>query len=123
MTTRIKNGISYNKNGWKYISIHGKPKDRGYAYGYLCAKDFKEIQKMLSFLMLEAYGQEWNYFIDNISKGFKHEGIINQIMYIFDDYSAWLVLDLENVEYDDTLCCDNFITIDKIKSEANKYNI
>lgn len=71
MTTRIKNGISYNKNGWKYISIHGKPKDRGYAYGYLCAKDFKEIQKMLSFLMLEAYGQEWNYFIDNISKGFK----------------------------------------------------
>ena len=27
----VKNGFSYEKNGWKYVSIHGKPKDRGYA--------------------------------------------------------------------------------------------
>ena len=71
MINRVKNGISYKKNGWKYISIKGKPKERGYAYGYLCAKDFKEIQKMLKFLMLEAYGIEWNYFIEEVSKDFK----------------------------------------------------
>jgi hypothetical protein len=71
MVKKIKNGMSYEKNGWKYVSIHGKPKERGYAYGYLCAEDFKEIQKMLSFLMMEAYGQEWDYFVDEISKGFK----------------------------------------------------
>ena len=71
MINRVKNGISYEKNGWKYISIKGKPKERGYAYGYLCAKDFKEIQKMLNFLMLEAYGIEWNYFIEEVSKDFK----------------------------------------------------
>ena len=58
MTKKIKNGISYNINGWKYISVYGKPKERGYAYGYLCAEDFKKIQNMLSFLMLEAYGKE-----------------------------------------------------------------
>ncbi len=32
---KIKNGISYELNGWKYISIKGNAKERGYAYGYL----------------------------------------------------------------------------------------
>jgi len=68
---KIKNGISYTKNGWKYISIYGNPKERGYAYGYLCVNDFKEIQNMLKFLMVEAYGLEWTYFIDEISSDFK----------------------------------------------------
>ena len=71
MTTKLKNGTSYEINGWKYISIHGKPKERGYAYGYLCAKEFKEIQHTLRFLMMEAYGQEWEYFIKEISSDFK----------------------------------------------------
>lgn len=71
MMNRVKNGISYDKNGWKYISIKGTPKERGYAYGYLCAKDFKEIQKLLNFLILEAYGIKWSYMIDEISKDFK----------------------------------------------------
>lgn len=71
MTTRVKNGLSYDKNGWKYISIKGKPKERGYAYGYLCATEFKEIQKMLYFLMMESFGIEWDYFIKDISNDFK----------------------------------------------------
>ena len=71
MSNKIKNGISYEKNGWKYISIKGKPKERGYAYGYLCATEFKEIQKMLKFLMFEAYGMDWDYFISEISSDFK----------------------------------------------------
>jgi len=29
---KIKNGMSYSKNGWKYISIYGDPEERGYAY-------------------------------------------------------------------------------------------
>ena len=71
MTTKIKNGMSYEKNGWKYVSIRGKPKERGYAYGYLCANDFKDIQKMLHFLMFEAYGEPWDYFIKQVSIDFK----------------------------------------------------
>ena len=71
MTTKIKNGLSYNKNGWKYISIKGEPKERGYAYGYLCANDFKEIQKMLKFFIMVSYGMTWEYFIKEISDDFK----------------------------------------------------
>ena len=74
MSTKIKNGTSYNKNGWKYISIKGKPRERGYAYGYLCAEDFKDIQKTLKFLMFEVlvlsaglYGcATWNSTSENI---------------------------------------------------------
>jgi len=68
---KVKNGFSYNKNGWKYISIKGTPKERGYAYGYLCADNFKEIQKMLSFYVFESYGEPWEHFIKKINEDFK----------------------------------------------------
>jgi hypothetical protein len=71
MTTKVRNGISYDKNGWKYVSIKGAPKERGYAYGYLCAAEFKEIQKMLHFLIMESYGVEWDNMIKEISDDFK----------------------------------------------------
>ena len=69
--TKVKNGLSYEKNGWKYISIKGSPKERGYAHGFLCANEFKEIQKMLNFFMMEQYGMEWDYFIKEVSSDFK----------------------------------------------------
>lgn len=70
-TKKVKNGMSYEKNGWTYISIKGTPKERGYAYGYLCATIFKEIQKTLAFLIMESYGQTWEYFIKKVSDDFK----------------------------------------------------
>jgi len=68
---KIKNGYSFKKNGWTYISVYGKPRERGYAYGYFSAKEFKEIQKMLNYFMYESYGFQWDYFIKEINKGFK----------------------------------------------------
>jgi hypothetical protein len=68
---KIKNGLSYEKNGWTYISIYGTPRERGYAYGYLCAKHFKEIQKMLEFFIKESYGETWDFFIKKINVDFK----------------------------------------------------
>ena len=56
---KIKNGSSFDMNGWKYISIKGRPRERGFAYGYLCASEFKEIQRMLKFYIPETYGKEW----------------------------------------------------------------
>ena len=72
--TRAKNkinGFMFDKNGWKYISIYGNPRERGFAYGYLCAKDFIDIQKMLHFFMYESYGKSWEYFIEKINSNFK----------------------------------------------------
>ena len=68
---KVKNGMTFNKNGWKYVSIFGKAKERGHAYGYLCAKEFIEIQQMLNYLMPESYGMTWPWFIEEINKDFK----------------------------------------------------
>jgi len=61
---KVKNGISYEMNGWLYVSIKGAPKERGYAYGFLVANEFKQIQKMLTFNLYQEYGQTWDFFID-----------------------------------------------------------
>ena len=74
---KIKNGISYELNGWKYISIKGTARQRGYAYGYLIADDFKKIQKMLEFVAWNNYGHKWSFFIDGSTTAFKQTMIDN----------------------------------------------
>jgi len=68
---KIANGMSYELNGWKYISIYGSPIKRGYAYGYLCAELFTEVKKMLNFLIYDTTGQTWDYMIEEINKSIK----------------------------------------------------
>ena len=68
---KVKNGSSYEKNGWLYISIWGEPKERGKAYGYLIADEFKKIQKMLRFVNVEESGITWDYYIESSVKLFK----------------------------------------------------
>lgn len=76
MTTsdkRIKNGISYEKNGWMYISVKGSPRERGYAYGYFCAKEFKKIQQMLKFSCWNDFGETWDFFIEATKEHFEEK--------------------------------------------------
>jgi hypothetical protein len=51
------------------------------------------------------------------------EGIIEKIYIVFDDYSAIIWFKLKDQEYSENNICSEFITIDKIKSISNKYNI
>jgi len=69
----IKNGISYEKNGWLYISVKGRPRERGYAYGYFCAPEFKKVQKMLRFMCDHEIGESWDFFIDATKKYFEEK--------------------------------------------------
>jgi hypothetical protein len=66
-----KNGFRNDKDGWIYISVKGEPRERGYAFGNLCAKEFKKIQEMLQFNMYEHYGKKWDFFIEEINNDFK----------------------------------------------------
>jgi len=68
---KLKNGICYDLNGWKYMSIRGSPRERGYAHGYFVAKEFKEIQKMLNFIIYEDFGEPWSLFIEAGKKLYK----------------------------------------------------
>lgn len=71
MSNKVKNGSSYELNGWLFVSIKGNPKERGYAYGYLCANEFKKIQNMLLFLIMESYGVTWKQLIEEVNADFK----------------------------------------------------
>jgi hypothetical protein len=70
-TKKVKNGFSYEMNGWIYVSIKGKPRERGYAYGKLVAKEMKQIQHTLNFIILFDYGVKWSFFIEAARKYFK----------------------------------------------------
>ena len=62
---KYKNGVSYDLNGFKFISIKGSPRERGIAYGYFSGKDFKDVQEMLKFNCYESYGKTWDFFIES----------------------------------------------------------
>jgi hypothetical protein len=68
---KVKNGISYEMNGWIYVSIKGKPKERGYAYGQLVADEMKRVKKIQEFIIFNDYGIKWQFFIEAAAKYFK----------------------------------------------------
>ena len=65
---KVKNGLSYDMNGWVYVSIQGSPWDRGYAYGLLIAKDMKRIMETIRYIVYNDYGVEWQFFVDACTK-------------------------------------------------------
>ena len=67
---KIKNGLRYDLNGWVYVSIKGGPRERGYAYGKLIAKDMKQVRSILDFVVYTDYGVKWEFFIEAARKYF-----------------------------------------------------
>lgn len=70
---KVKNGISYEQNGWLYVSIKGEPKDRGYAYGKLIHKEMKKVKDMLDFVIYNDYGVKWDFFVEASNKYYKQK--------------------------------------------------
>lgn len=67
---RVKNGISYVKNGWTYTSIFGEPYERGFAYGSLIYNDIKQVKEMLEFSIYNDFGVKWEFFVNASNKYF-----------------------------------------------------
>jgi hypothetical protein len=68
---KVKNGISYEMNGWLYVSIKGGARERGYAYGKLVADEMKDIIKTINFTTYFDLGVKWDFFIRAGVKYFK----------------------------------------------------
>jgi hypothetical protein len=97
---------------------------RGIGYDY-CMSIYQANKHMVDFLNNELKGKY-------ISKGFKNimtektsEGIIEEVILFYSsgDCSTIFNLKLKNEKYDKDYMCERFIIIDKIKSNANKYNL
>jgi hypothetical protein len=70
---KVKNGISYEQNGWLYVSIKGSPRERGYAYGKLIHKEMKKVKETLDFIIYNDYGVKWEFFIGASNKYYKQK--------------------------------------------------
>ena len=43
----VKNGLSYELNGWTYVAVKGSPKEMGQAYGKLIHSEMKKVQNIV----------------------------------------------------------------------------
>jgi hypothetical protein len=59
---KVKNGVRYEKNGWIYLSVKGTAAERGYAHGYMVAKELREIIQMLEYSTYESTGHQYSMF-------------------------------------------------------------
>ncbi len=66
----VKHGSLRRNHGWNFVEIDGTPAERGYAYGYLCARDFAEVQLMLQYVIPESFGYEWSQLVEWIEDDF-----------------------------------------------------
>jgi hypothetical protein len=70
-TKKHKNGVLAMKDGWHYLSIFGKPYDRGFSHGYLMAPQLTKIKEMLRYFSEEDNGYSWEWFVEHATKVFK----------------------------------------------------
>jgi hypothetical protein len=95
------------------------------------------ITKLWEDFMMSIYSSQKHFriFLNNeligkyVSKGFKniltdekYEGIIENIGYLINGDNCFVDFRLKNKKVKNGFC-ENYITIDKLKSEANKYNL
>lgn len=110
---KIKNGIRYDLNGWVYVSIQGDPFERGYAYGYLIAKDMVDIKKMLNFTTYEDLGRHWSFFIEASNKYLKPNIMehFNEFYQEMEGFSKGCTDGGTDMSVDEVVAWNNYFTI------------
>ena len=76
-----------------------------------------------SFLRKELIGKYISQGYFDILTGKVYTGIIDGVGFIFDDELCIVSFRLRNLPITNNGCCKKHITIDKLKSDANKYNL
>jgi len=62
--TEYGKGYRFDKNGWIYVHIEGKPYERGFQHGYLVASELDGILESLKYLTYWNTGKRWDFFVD-----------------------------------------------------------
>lgn len=105
---KIKNGIRYDLNGWTYISINGKPKERGYAYGKLVENDMKEVKRILDFVIYNDYGVKWDFFV-NAAKKYFNDKIRENFPEFYEEMEGFA--EGANMTIDEVVAWNNYFTL------------
>ena len=62
--TEYGKGYRFDKNGWIYVHIEGKPYERGFQHGYLVASELDGILESLKYLTYWNTGKDWEFFVE-----------------------------------------------------------
>lgn len=60
---KFEKGYRFEKNGWTYVHIEGKPFERGKQYGYLIAKEYVKAIDVYKKITFETTGVDFSFFI------------------------------------------------------------
>lgn len=67
----LSSAYRYDKNGWIFLHIEGKPFERGFQRGFLTAGEIDEFYKTMSHVQEFETGEKIDYFVKASSKLFK----------------------------------------------------
>ena len=62
----IENGKRVDEKGFIYISVKGKPEERGYAQGFLIAERIVKFIRTYAFFLWSEYGRDITFFSNMI---------------------------------------------------------
>jgi hypothetical protein len=122
---KIKNGSKYTLNGWNYISISGKPYERGVAHGILLSNEIIQAIKTLEFNLYETHGINFAFFI-NIGKFFFRKPTEENYPELFDEMRG--ITDgvnksnkTDKLTIDEIILWNNSASIDYVLSKITDY--
>ncbi len=65
---KYNQGFRYEKNGWIFLHVEGRPYDRGYQHGYLIAKEYKDAYKCYNDMMIQTMGITMDFIVKEAVK-------------------------------------------------------
>jgi hypothetical protein len=64
-------GYTFQKNGWTYLHIEGRPYDRGFEHGYLLAAEIAKALTAAKYYIHFTTGKDFSFFTANAERMFK----------------------------------------------------
>ncbi len=60
----VSKAEKHEKNGWIYLHIEGKPRERGFQHAYLLAADIKDALRIAKRVWEYQSAMEWQWLVD-----------------------------------------------------------
>lgn len=115
---KVKNGFRYEKNGWVYIHIDGKPYDRGVAHGKLLKKEINSSIECMAWNLYDTHGYNIDFFID-VSEYLYKKKIKKNFPEFYEELRG--IADGANVDIDKLILWNHIFTLDYAIPKINYY--
>ena len=106
----LSKAYRYDKNGWIFVHIEGKPFERGFQRGYLTANEIGEFYKTLAYLQEFETGRDVNFFVKASAKLFKNK-VSQEYVEEMQGIVAGMRAAGKEITYDQMLLMNGFIDI------------